>query len=152
MIDRNDLVQKEIKRLKNTSIKNETLEQILRRPGTAYSDLPPVAQREETLPEELIQRIEFDIKYQGYLRRQDAAINRFRRIQNKKIPPGIKFDKITGISKEAVEKLTRIRPPSFAQASQIPGITSCDLSLLAIHIERMKRRGDFSCDYVNPSC
>ncbi|MBI4550008.1 MAG: tRNA uridine-5-carboxymethylaminomethyl(34) synthesis enzyme MnmG [Candidatus Omnitrophica bacterium] len=152
MLNRKALIENEIRRLKKTSLKNETLEQILRRPGTRYSDLPAPDQAADSIPDELVQRIEFDVKYQGYLRRQDAAINRFRRIQNKKIPAGLNFTQITGISKEAAEKLSRIRPPSFAQASQIPGITSCDLSLLAVHIERLKRTDDFSCDYVNPSC
>ena len=61
------------------------------------------------------------------------------------------YDGITGISKEAIEKLKRIKPVSFDQAARIPGVTSCDLSLLAIHLERRRKAGEYACDYIEPT-
>jgi len=152
MINRNLLIGKEISRLKGTRLRNKTLEQILRRPGVTYQGLPTTDEKSENLPADIIQRIEFDVKYAGYLKRQNAAIKRFKKLQGKRIPESIDFSTVKGISKESVEKLGKIRPVSFDQAARIPGVTDCDLSLLAVHIERLKKAKEFSCDYVNPSC
>ncbi len=152
MLERKAIINKEIARLKRVRSGNETLEQLLKRQGVQYENLPIHEKAAEKLPFDIIQRVEFDIKYAGYLKRQDSSIKRFKRLQGRKIPTSINYSTITGISKEAIEKLNQIKPASFDQASRIPGVTSCDLSLLAIHIERKNRGGEFSCDYVEPVC
>ena len=83
-------------------------------------------------------RIETEVKYEGYINRQLSDIKRFKRTESKSIPAGFKFDSLKGISKEAIEKLLEVSPTSFGQASRIPGISMCDLSLLAVYVERSK--------------
>ena len=151
MLERREIISKEIERLRATRVRNETLEQILRRPGATYNDISVSDFNLDSLPRDIMQRIQFDVKYEGYLKRQNNEIKRFKKIQNKRIPGEVDFAKVTGMSKEAVEKLTKVQPASFGQAARIPGVTACDLSLLAIHIERLRKSEDFSCDYIDPS-
>lgn len=151
MLARKALVKQEISRLKKTRIGHESLEQILKKQEVHYADLPAQDSEKEPLSLDILQKVEFDIKYAGYLKRQDSSIKKFKRLQSRKIPDAVNYSMITGISKEAIEKLIRVKPASFDQAARIPGVTSCDLSLLAIHIERKRRAGEFSCDYTEPS-
>ena len=86
-----------------------------------------------------ILRVETEIKYEGYISRQLADIKRFKKHEKKHIPESLDFSLIKGISREAREKLSKIRPASIGQASRIPGLSICVLSLLAIYIEKQQR-------------
>ena len=148
---RKKIIEDEIQRLKKTKVSGKSFEELLKKHEVRYADLPHDLAEIPQLPLDIIQRVEFDIKYAGYLKRQDVSIKRFIRLQHRKIPAAMNYDGITGISKEAIEKLKRIKPVSFDQASRIPGVTSCDLSLLAIHIERRRKAGEYACDYIEPT-
>lgn len=137
-------VENEITRLKTTRYQGQTLDQILRRPGMEYDDLPcPAA---EKLPPALLQKAIFDVKYSGYLKRQLSEIKRFKNLEKRRIPDLTNFKGVKGLSKEATEKLTHVQPASFGQAARIPGITACDLTVLAIHLEKRNKPSDDSDD------
>ena len=148
---RKKIIEDEIQRLKKTKVSGKSFEELLKKHEVRYADLPHDPAEIPQLPLDIIQRVEFDIKYAGYLKRQDVSIKRFIRLQHRKIPTAMNYDGITGISKEAIEKLKRIKPVSFDQAARIPGVTSCDLSLLAIHLERRRKAGEYACDYIEPT-
>jgi len=83
-------------------------------------------------------QVEVQIKYDGYLRRQESEIKRFSRMERRQIPPAFNFDGIPGLLTETRQKLKAIRPASIGQASRIPGVTPSDISLLLVHLERQK--------------
>ncbi len=82
---------------------------------------------------------EIDLKYAGYIARQDTAIRRLRGLEHQRIPIAFDFDRIRGLRVEARQKLTAIRPESLGQASRISGVTPADLALLSVELERSSR-------------
>jgi len=88
--------------------------------------------------EKVRQQVEIQIKYDGYLKRQDSEIKRFERMERKQIPLSFDYDAVTGLGTESRQKLKNIRPESIGQASRIPGVTPSDISLLLVHLERRK--------------
>jgi tRNA uridine 5-carboxymethylaminomethyl modification enzyme len=81
---------------------------------------------------------EVEIKYAGYIDRQMEMVDRFKRIENVHIPENLDYSEIRGLSREACEKLTRIRPKSLGQASRISGMTPAAISLLSFHLRKKK--------------
>jgi tRNA uridine 5-carboxymethylaminomethyl modification enzyme len=88
--------------------------------------------------EKVRQQVEVQIKYGGYLRRQEAEIARFAKMERKRIPPDIDYDAMPGLLTESRQKLKAIRPESIGQASRIPGVTPSDISLLLVYLHRQK--------------
>ncbi|MBI4352480.1 MAG: tRNA uridine-5-carboxymethylaminomethyl(34) synthesis enzyme MnmG [Candidatus Omnitrophica bacterium] len=91
-----------------------------------------------SLSKEIQRQVEIEIKYAGYVERELDIINRIKKYEIKKIPEGFNFSVIKGLSREAMEKLELVKPISIGQASRISGITPCDLSVLAIHLEKVR--------------
>jgi tRNA uridine 5-carboxymethylaminomethyl modification enzyme len=114
-----------------------TLADVLRRPGVRIHHLRGALPME--IPVSLEDRIECAIKYEGYIARQGRDVRAMRDLEGRTIPAGFEFDGIHGISTEAREKLTRIRPETLGQASRIAGVRAADLSILAVHLERQRR-------------
>jgi len=133
-------VQSEISRLRTTRYENATLEQWLKRPENDYKKLIKNGLGNGPLNEEEIRHVEFNVKYEGYIVRQLSEVNRFKHIEKKSIPPELDYALIRGLSREAREKLSQANPTSIGQASRIPGISPCDLSLVAIFLEASQRR------------
>lgn len=130
-------IRGEMGRLKSTRHKNATLDQILRRPEVTFKTMMEETQYCcELSSEEEILRVENEIKYEGYISRQLADVQRFKKYEKKQIPGSLDYFKIKGISREAQEKLSKIRPASIGQASRIPGLSSCDLSLVAVYLQK----------------
>jgi tRNA uridine 5-carboxymethylaminomethyl modification enzyme len=88
--------------------------------------------------EKVRQQVEIQIKYEGYLKRQQSDIHRFSRMERRQIPAAFDFNVITGLLTETRQKLNAIRPSSVGQASRIPGVTPSDISLLMVYLERQK--------------
>ena len=129
-----------------------TVERFLKRPEESYKSLISNKLHSSNLNELEKQRVEIEVKYEGYIARQLAEAKRFKGLEHKRIPSGFSFLGIRGIRKESEEKLESVRPKSLGQASRIPGISPCDLSLLAVHVEKSLRES--SCDVsreTNPS-
>ena len=110
--------------------------ELLRRPEMHMADLIAAGLIEtETLRREDIVSLETNIKYEGYLKQQQREVEKLRKAESKRLPPDLDFEKMPGLSREIVEKLSRIRPQSIAQASRIPGITPAAISILLFHLE-----------------
>jgi tRNA uridine 5-carboxymethylaminomethyl modification enzyme len=114
---------------------------LLRRPDIRLRDLidESVLCGSSLTREDLV-ALETDIKYEGYLRQQEREVEKLRKAESKRIPEDLDFSNMPGLSREMVEKLTRVRPQSIAQASRIPGITPAAVSILLFHIEMRRNR------------
>ncbi|QNI60184.1 tRNA uridine 5-carboxymethylaminomethyl modification enzyme GidA [Synechococcus sp. BIOS-U3-1] len=117
-----------------------TLADLLRRPGMHAADLVRHGLADADLPLPVREGAEIDIKYSGYLQRQQQQIDQVRRQGKRKLPAGIDYANINTLSREAREKLTDVRPLTLGQASQIPGVSQADLSALLVWLELQQRR------------
>ena len=110
--------------------------ELLRRPQINYEALTPFDKTRPDLPYEIFEQVEIDIKYEGYIKRQQMQINELRRLEVKRLPADLDFNLITGLRLEAIEKLCKIRPETVGQASRISGVSPADISVLLIYLER----------------
>jgi tRNA uridine 5-carboxymethylaminomethyl modification enzyme len=118
----------------------KTFEQLLKVPGIGLDSLDPLLPALGTFPPEFREQAELDIRYEGYIARQEKQIGRFRRMERLKIPRDFDYDAIDGISAESKEKLRKIRPLSVGQASRISGVRNSDIAVLLVMIERRKEK------------
>ncbi|MFL3007563.1 MAG: tRNA uridine-5-carboxymethylaminomethyl(34) synthesis enzyme MnmG [Candidatus Neomarinimicrobiota bacterium] len=114
---------------------------ILKRPEVSIFDLPLNTTKNKTgltnwLEKDVLYDLESDIKYEGYIKRHQKEINRLLKNENKKIPKGVVFSSVPGLSKEALEKLNLINPENLGQASRISGITPADISSLFVFLSK----------------
>ena len=115
--------------------------ELLRRPEIHMADLIAEGLIEtETLRREDIVSLETSIKYEGYLKQQEREVEKLRKAESRRLPPDFDYAKMPGLSREIVEKLSRIRPQSIAQASRIPGITPASISILLFHLEMRRNK------------
>lgn len=116
--------------------KGVKLAELLKRPQLSYADLAPFDSERPDLPPEVFEQVEIELKYEGYIRRQQAQINEMRRLEVKKLPDDIDYNGVEGLRLEAREKLTKIRPHSVGQASRISGVSPSDISVLLIYLNK----------------
>jgi len=126
-------IEDELLRLENTRHGELELRQLLRRPDLKYRDLPGAR---ENLPEPVVEQVEIETKYAGYIARANQQIKRIAAIDAQPLPLDIDYWQIKAISYESREKLSRIRPESIGQATRIPGISPADISMLAISTQK----------------
>ncbi len=129
----------------NTALIKEdaTLEQLLKRPEVGYDFIKRFSPPEKPLSEDVCREIEIRIKYNGYILRQMETAEKLKRMDEKRIPEGIDYSSINGLSKEVVLKLEEVRPANIGQASRIPGVTPAAVSLLLVAIEKNRRKTQF---------
>lgn len=128
-------LNQELDRLKHTRVGSETLAQQLKRPEVTYAKL---LHRDDSLPPEVIQQVEIEIKYAGYIARQSAEIDRIKGLEEKGIPDDLDFSLVPSLRLEAKQKLARIKPKTIGQASRISGVSPADISILAVWLKRYK--------------
>ena len=116
-----------------------TLAGLLRRPEIGYEQLRMLFPGQPELPGEVKEQVEIQIKYEGYIKKQMAQVERFQKLEERKLPGDMDYGAIKGLSAEAREKLERVRPASIGQAARIAGVTPADVSVLLIHIEQRRR-------------
>ena len=112
------------------------LADLLRRPQVGYADIAPFDTDRSDLPEAVTEEVEIQIKYAGYLARQEKQVAEFRREEARAIPEDIDYRSITGLRLEAQEKLSAIRPVSIGQAGRISGVSPADIAVLLIYLEQ----------------
>ncbi len=135
-------VNEKLQALGTTSLKHGvTLADLLRRPELRYSDLRHFIELPE-LPPLVTEQVEIQVKYQGYLARQEMAIERSERMEKKRIPLNIDYKDIRGLSREAATRLNQVRPDSVGQASRVSGVNPSDISVLLVYLEQESRRVD----------
>ena len=116
-----------------------SLNKLLRRPEIEFKDLRFFAEKFPEFPEEVKEQVAIQVKYHGYIERQLAQIEKFKRMEDKKIPETINYNKIKNLREEAREKLARISPLSLGQASRISGVSPADISVLMVYLEKNKQ-------------
>jgi tRNA uridine 5-carboxymethylaminomethyl modification enzyme len=115
------------------------LANLLTRPEVTYQQTVSIDPQRSKLPTAVTEQVEIQIKYAGYIKRQKTQVKIFKKLENYKIPKGIDYFKIHGISHEGRERFSEVQPISLGQAKRIPGITPADITALMINIEKMKR-------------
>jgi len=113
-----------------------SLDKLLKRPELRYDDVEVLAPRPSPLDDRVREQVEVECKYEGYLRRQEAEVTKFKQLEQTRLPLEIDFGAIPGLSNEIREKLSAVRPASLGQASRIPGMTPAALSILMVHVKR----------------
>jgi tRNA uridine 5-carboxymethylaminomethyl modification enzyme len=114
---------------------SNALTQLLRRPEISVEQLRSLYSGIPRYTSDVDAQVEIQIKYRGYVARQQEIVERFRRMENAALPDNTDYGRINGLSREVCEKLTRIRPRSLGQAARIPGVTPAAISLLSFHLK-----------------
>ena len=119
------------------------LADLLRRPKVRYGDLAPFDPERPELPKAVREQTEIRIKYEGYIRRQLKQVEEFSRLEDRALPAGLDYETVTGLRLEARQKLNRIRPENFGQASRVSGVSPADIAALMVFLEtkNMKENG-----------
>ena len=153
--DKEQIIADEIERLKNTNIgtssevqailtskgstpliSGATLAELIKRPEMTYEDFEAVDKDRKPLSYDIIEQVNINLKYEGYISRQIKQIEHFKKLENRLIPENIDYSSIGNLRKEAVMKLDKFRPRSIGQASRISGVSPADISVLMIHLMR----------------
>ena len=154
-----DQIEKEIERLKHVNIganktvqellvslgssqlnSGSTLEELIKRPELNYESLASIDPGREPLDDDVIEQININIKYEGYIKRQLQQVEQFKKMENKLIPDTINYDEVHNLRNEAVQKLKAVHPHSVGQASRISGVSPSDISVLMIYMEQMRHK------------
>ncbi|MFB3925088.1 MAG: tRNA uridine-5-carboxymethylaminomethyl(34) synthesis enzyme MnmG [Syntrophales bacterium] len=117
-----------------------TLDQLLKRPEITFGDIEAIENTSSKLPPAVRQQVEIQCKYEGYLKRQESEVRKFKNMEKILIPQDFDFSEIPGLSSELAQKLTEVRPVSLGQASRIEGMTPAAMSVLMIVLKRNKER------------
>lgn len=152
-------IKKEVERLKNTTVKptekvNEILRKnnsstidggvkladLLKRSELTYQALEAIDPERPALSKQEREEVEIQVKYEGYIKLQDAQVEKFRKLEEKKLSENIDYSTIKGLRIEARQKLDKIKPTSIGQASRISGVSPADISVLLIYLEQLKNK------------
>lgn len=148
-----EMVKEEIERVKNKTVganqtvnslleshnstplqSGATLEELIKRPEMKYEYLAPIDPDRKDLPKDVVEQVNIQLKYDGYIKRQLKQVEQFKKLEKKKIPENINYDEIYSLRLEAKQKLNQIRPESVGQASRISGVSPADISVLLVHL------------------
>ncbi|MDH7578005.1 MAG: tRNA uridine-5-carboxymethylaminomethyl(34) synthesis enzyme MnmG [Bacillota bacterium] len=116
-----------------------TLKELLKRPEISYRDLILLSGAEREVPAEIAEQLEIQVRFAGYLEKQEAHVARLEKLENKRLPADFDYAQMRGLSREARDKLSQVKPRTLGQASRIPGVTPADISVLLIHLEKRRR-------------
>jgi tRNA uridine 5-carboxymethylaminomethyl modification enzyme len=131
------LLQEAMKLVEKERFGEVTLGKWLRRPESSWRELP--TELRSRFPAEIWDMAETDLKYEGYIRRQEGEVERTARLDEKTIPAWVNYDEVRGLKREAKAKFGSVRPATLGQASRIEGITPADISILLIFLEKRRR-------------
>ena len=141
-IGANKKTQEFLERHNSASLKTGTyMSELMCRPELSYEILAELDEDRPILPADVIEQVNINIKYDGYIKRQQKQVEQFKKIENKKIPVDIDYDDIGSLRLEARQKLTKYRPLSVGQASRISGVSPADISVLLIYLETYYKSG-----------
>ncbi len=136
---RPELVNEGLKALNTSPVsENVTLEQLLRRPEIGYDFIESISPPDETIPVDVRQLVETEIKYEGYIKQQTLLVEKMKRLETKNVPGDFDYRSVSGLSTEVLSKLEEVRPSTLGQAGRIPGVTPAALSLIMILLEKRK--------------
>ena len=134
-IGTSDKVQKLLESYGSTPLNSgTTLAELIRRPELSYEKLSDIDEGRPDLPYDVIEQVNINIKYDGYIKRQMRQVQQFKKMESRRIPEDIDYDKIDSLRIEARQKLKEIRPMSIGQASRISGVSPADVSVLLVYL------------------
>jgi len=113
--------------------------QLLSRPEVSYEALSRLGLAQPELAPEVEEQVSIEAKYDGYIQKQRRQVERLSRLENWRIPADFDYAGVMGIRNEAREKLQRFAPATLGQASRIQGVSPADISVLMVHLERLRR-------------
>ena len=153
LLEKEKMIAREIERVNHTNIgtsekvqdtlrtygstplaSGTTLAELIRRPELSYEKLAPVDIKRESLPDDVKEQVNINIKYEGYIKRQMRQVEQFRKLESRRIPEDIDYDEIPSLRTEARQKLKEIRPLSIGQASRISGVSPADISVMLVYL------------------
>ncbi len=141
MIGANKKVQAFLEAHESTPLKTAlSLADLIKRPELSYELVADLDTDRQEMSADVIEQININLKYEGYIKRQSQQVEHFKKLENKKIPTDIDYDLVENIRKEARQKLSSVRPENIGQASRISGVSPADVSVLMIYIESLKRK------------
>ena len=130
-----DKVQEVLKNYGSTPLTSgTTVAELIRRPELSYEKVKEIDTDRPDLPADVIEQVDINIKYDGYIKRQMRQVEQFKKLEKKKIPEDIDYDSIKSLRIEAKQKLNQIRPSSIGQASRISGVSPADVSVLLVYL------------------
>ena len=136
-IGANSKTQEVLERNGSSPLNNgTTLGELIRRPELDYEKLLDLDVEHKELPQDVIEQINIEIKYEGYIARQQKQVDEFRRVENRKLDENIDYKSISGLRLEAGQKLDKFKPHSIGQASRISGVTPADISVLLVYLSK----------------
>ena len=160
-LNKKENIAKEIDRLKNLVVKpteevnnllvkcgttelstGTKMAELLKRTELSYEDLKEIDSNRPNLSEQEKEEVEIQIKYEGYIKMQEAQVEKFKKIESKLLPEDLDYSKIKGISLEARQKLDKLKPYSIGQASRISGVSPADISVLLIYMQGYKKENE----------
>ena len=116
-----------------------SLAELLKRPALRYEQVVRLVPAPDALPTAVKEQVEIQIKYDGYIQRQQRQIHQFKKLENFRIPEAFDYADVPGLKTEAREKLAKIRPASIGQASRLPGVSPADISILTVMLHQQKK-------------
>lgn len=135
----NPRVQKFLEAHKSTALKTgATMAELIRRPELSYFMLTEIDDNRPELPYDACEQVNINIKYEGYLRRQQQQVAQFKKLESKKLSSDFDYSTVKSLRREAVQKLNLYKPVSIGQASRISGVSPADISVLLVHLEQMR--------------
>ena len=117
-----------------------TLAELVKRPELNYEILAPIDKHRPELAWDVAEQVNINLKYEGYIERQLRQVEHFKKLESKIIPDDIDYNEITGLRKEAMQKLNKMKPRSIGQASRISGVSPADISVLLVYMEQFRRK------------
>jgi len=159
LLNKKEQIQNEINRLKNTTVgankrtqefleshnsstlkTGSNLAEILCRPEMNYELLVELDEERVPLSSDIIEQVEIEIKYEGYIKRQISQVNQYKKMEEKMIPLDIDYDDVQSLRREARQKLKQLKPINVGQASRISGVSPADISVLLVYLEHKRNR------------
>lgn len=138
-VGNSDKVQNLLKEHKSTElVSGISLAELIKRPELNYDVLKEIDTGRPELSEEICNEVNIILKYEGYIARQQKQVEQFHKLEKKKIPANIDYDKVGSLRLEAIQKLKEIKPESIGQASRISGVSPSDISVLLVYLEQFK--------------
>ena len=154
LVKKEKMIEEEIKRVEHTNIgtsddvqsllksygstpltSGTTLAELIRRPELSYESLASIDRQRKELPFDVVEQVNINIKYDGYIRRQQRQVEQFKKLESKIIPDDLDYNEVKSLRIEAKQKLTEMRPSSIGQASRISGVSPADISVLLVYLE-----------------
>lgn len=160
VVKKQEIIEQEVERLNNTNVgstkevnavlvqkgstelkSGATLAELIKRPELCYEDFEEIDKKRQPLSADIIEQVNINLKYDGYISRQLKQVEHSKKLENKLIPENINYDEIGNLRMEAVQKLKKFNPRSVGQASRISGVSPSDISVLLVYLENKRRQG-----------